>query len=365
MIDQPLQLLAKEINEMDSSLRALWIVDENMGARELASVRPQDALQVISNRYDVYCALKAAGFSVQLSDYDFSFLDVSSLDVIYYRVSKEKAVVHHIINSASDYLREGGELLLAGYKSDGIKTYQDKAARFLGAAGRKQRGSKTATMAGSILRRGDNDRREAKGHEAAGLDALRLDDKGYTAFSSIHFHGIDFVSKPGVFGWNKIDQGSQLLVDQLVDEMALLGKEPQTIVDLGCGYGFISVMASRIGRAKIIASDNNMAAISACSENFRLQSIDGSVLVDDCAASVQVDADMVLCNPPFHQGFDVENELTEKFLQASKRLLARQGVALFVVNRFIPIERKAAAFFSQVETIADNGRFKVVRLSNG
>ncbi len=349
MIDHPFQLLARKINETDDSLRALWVVDENIADAEIAAVKPSDCLQVVTSRCDVYSALKVAGCSVQLSDYDFSSVPVSSLDVIYYRVSKEKAVVHHIINAASACLREGGVLFLAGYKNDGIKTYLTKAISLLGEMGEKQRGSKTATMAAILCQGGDGE---------------LLDDRGYPSLSMLAFDGVDFVTKPGIFGWNKIDQGSQLLVDQLADEVALLSRPPQTIVDLGCGYGFISVMASRIIKADIIASDNNMAAINACTENFRQQGVNGSVVVDDCAAGIQTYADMVLCNPPFHQGFDVEDQLTEKFLLASKRLMTRNGVALFVVNRFIPLERKAKKWFSLVETVADNGRFKVIRLSN-
>ncbi|MEH6558919.1 MAG: methyltransferase [Oceanicoccus sp.] len=349
MIDHPFQLLARKINEADNSLRALWVVDENIGAAEIAAVNPGDYLQVITNRCDVYLILKAAGFSVELSDYDFASVPASSLDVIYYRVSKEKAVVHYIINAASRCLRQGGELVLAGYKNDGIKTYLTKATALLGELGEKQRGSKTATMA-ALLRRE--------------TDGELLDDKGYRSLTTLAFEGVDFVTKPGIFGWNKIDQGSQLLVDQLADEIALMRSPPQTIVDLGCGYGFISVMASRIVNAEFIASDNNMAAINACTENFRQQGVSGSVVVDDCAAGIQLEAELVLCNPPFHQGFDIEDQLTEKFLLASTRLLAGNGVALFVVNRFIPLERKATKLFKQVETIADNGRFKVVRLSN-
>ena len=349
MIDHPFQLLAKKINAADNSLRALWVVDENIGAAEITAVKPANHLQVMTNRYDVYRALKAAGFSIQLSDYDFTPMPASSFDTLYYRVSKEKAVVHHIINAALNCLREGGELFLAGYKSDGIKTYLTKAAGLLGEMGEKQRGNKTATMAAILCRGGDGG---------------RLDDKDYPSQSSIAFAGINFITKPGIFGWNKIDQGSQLLIDQLADEVKLMAHVPETVVDLGCGYGFISVMASRIVNATFIASDNNMAAINACTENFRQHGVSGSVVVDDCAADIELKADMVLCNPPFHQGFEVEDQLTEKFLRASGRLLNRKGVALFVVNRFIPLERKAKKWFKLVETIADNGRFKVVRLSN-
>ena len=34
-----------------------------------------------------------------------------------------------------------------------------------------------------------------------------------------------------------------------------------SVLDLGCGYGYLSIRASRVTKAKIIATDNNAAAI--------------------------------------------------------------------------------------------------------
>jgi 16S rRNA (guanine1207-N2)-methyltransferase len=70
----------------------------------------------------------------------------------------------------------------------------------------------------------------------------------------------------------------------------------------------------------------------------------------------------VICNPPFHQGFDVEAELTTRFLQAARDRLARNGTALFVVNQFIPLERKAQPLFKSVHEICRARGFKVIAL---
>jgi 16S rRNA (guanine1207-N2)-methyltransferase len=43
-----------------------------------------------------------------------------------------------------------------------------------------------------------------------------------------------FISRPGVFGWDKADQGSQLLLQHIPRNLSGRG------ADFGCGYGFLS-----------------------------------------------------------------------------------------------------------------------------
>jgi 16S rRNA (guanine1207-N2)-methyltransferase len=77
---------------------------------------------------------------------------------------------------------------------------------------------------------------------------------------------------------------------------------------------------------------------------------------------------LILCNPPFHQGFSVESALTDKFLNSTQRLLAKKGTAYFVVNAFIPLESKAERVFAKhpsatIAVVANNKQFKVIRIT--
>jgi len=101
--------------------------------------------------------------------------------------------------------------------------------------------------------------------------------------------------------------------------------------------------------------------VAACQRNFQVLSIPGEVRAGDCGNTVTDTFDVVLCNPPFHEGFRVNSELTCKFLGAISRLLAAEGVAFVVVNSFITIEKAAASVFTHIDTVTDNGKFKVVR----
>jgi 16S rRNA (guanine1207-N2)-methyltransferase len=55
--------------------------------------------------------------------------------------------------------------------------------------------------------------------------------------------------------------------------------------------------------------------------------------------------------------------LTDRFIGAAHRLLRPGGRALFVVNEFIPVERKASLLFKDVRLLSKSEGFKVVSLT--
>ena len=350
MSDLAFGLLQKKINSQSANVQScLWLVDENINASDIASVANATSLSVLCNRYDVYLSLKKNGFNVLLNDFDFSSKSRHSVDCLFYRISKEKAIVHHIINSAARYLKEGGKLFISGFKNEGIKTYVKKASEYLGECLDSERAGKSSLLA--VI------------EYQASKPVLSLDDKHYSELRLINpGDKVTFMSKPGVFGWNKIDQGSSFLVHNLPRFLQHKTPLPCRIADLGCGYGYLSIMAAQLLNAEFIAVDNNVAAVNACQENFKQQGIRGSVVLSDCAGNISQLVDVVLCNPPFHQGFSIESDLALKFLLACKRLLVPGGLALFVVNSFIDLERKAATLFSDVSVLEKNKQFKLVLL---
>lgn len=336
------QSLLQQLAGHSADQTGLWIVDENLPL--LTQSTPIAGLSLLTNRFDLSASATDKGWPIRYNDFDFSCWPDGSLDQIYYRVSKEKAVVHHVINQASRMLKQGGELVLIGAKNEGTKTYFDKARKLLG-QGQLEKLGKGGFC--GVLTRTDT-------------TGELLDDKDYRSLRPI---ADDFISKPGLFGWDKLDQGSQFLTAHFDQIWPQLKAGRPRVLDLGCGYGYLSVSAHQRGVESIVATDNNAAAVISCQQNFVRLGINGSVVADDCAAGQTDRFDLVLCNPPFHQGFSVEGELTERFLAQAARLTARDGMALFVTNMFIPLERKAKGLFAGIDTFADNGSFKLVRLT--
>jgi 16S rRNA (guanine1207-N2)-methyltransferase len=61
----------------------------------------------------------------------------------------------------------------------------------------------------------------------------------------------------------------------------------------------------------------------------------------------------------------VDGALTDKFLRQTRRLLSVRGMAVFVVNQFIPLERAAQKYFQVIDTVGRNPSFKLIRLARG
>ncbi|TQV78070.1 class I SAM-dependent methyltransferase [Exilibacterium tricleocarpae] len=327
----------------------LWFADENAstaGARLQRGRHPY--LTAFSNRYDVYQHLCDRGVRSHFCDFDCALLDTVKCNILVYRISKEKPLTHHLINRAYTCLEDGGTLVLCGEKSEGIKSYAKKASVLFGSnATLKKAGRAYITTITKT--------------PAAGP---RLDDQHYAELRPIaQVGGTPIYSKPGVFGWNKIDAGSALLIENLAPLLALLPAPPATLLDLGCGYGYLTLASTAITAQRRVATDNNAAALKAAEYNFSNARLAVSVVADDCGAQLRERFDLIVCNPPFHRGFGVEGDLTDKFLQRAAQLLSAQGAAFFVVNQFLPLQRKAAALFTTVNKVAGNGSFNVFYLA--
>lgn len=330
---------------------SLWCSDENTLGSLTDTPQWQNKPGLLTNRYDIAQQAEKLRFDAKFNDFDFTAYRNCPIEQIFYRVSKEKPLTHHLINQAAQILPQGGRLFLSGEKNQGIKTYIGKAAELFGCASTSR---KNGSVYSAILR---------KQIEPKAL----LDDSDYPQLRPIGQQGsISFYSKPGLFGWQKFDRGSEFLIEQLNRFLPTqpATQAPNSLLDLGCGYGYLGLMSAHFPLQRRVFTDNNAAALQATEYNCRLNGIEAEVLAGDAGNTLTGGFDLILCNPPFHQGFSVSGELTKKFLNAALRLLDKQGSALFVVNSFIPLERLGRELFSQVNLLADNSSFKVIQLGH-
>ena len=341
------ELLFNQFSEVTQA--SLWVLDENPPT-SLPAANP--LIKVISNRYDVVELMLAKGFDAVFSDFCFEDLPPAKYQFIFFRISKEKALAHHVINSAYQHLADHGKLVFSGAKQEGIKGYIERASKLY---------HKRETF------KADKQHWAAIFEKPVQISQL-LDDKSYPILRPIikanEIAGnFEFYSKPGVFGWDKIDAGSALLIDHLHTLSSDL-YSPSNILDIGCGYGFLSVSSAKLFNANVVACDNNAAAIRACSYNLDQLDPKHRTVASNCTQAISEKFDLIVCNPPFHTGFEVENDLTEQFLKGSSERLSHNGTALFVVNLHIPLERKAKSYFDNIKTISNDNHFKVIQLDN-
>lgn len=297
------------------------------------------AIASLCNRLDICQTFEHC----QFSDFDFSAYADNSLDCIIFRIEKEKALNIHIIHQALHKLNENGVFHLIGYKNEGIES-----------------------LAKIIAKQTDSQIEKTKYKQLQHWTiskATRIEiENHYSQLQEFCINGSHFISKPGVFGWQKIDAGSVLLMQAFAEQASKDFEEK--ILDLGCGYGYLSLQAKQLGFNHIDATDNNAAALIACQANFDKAQIAGKVFADHIAQQVASQTyDIVLCNPPFHQGFAHSKQLIHDFCYQAHRVLKKQGQAWFVVNQFIGIDAIASTIFSQVERLSEKQGFRIYRCS--
>ncbi len=169
-----------------------------------------------------------------------------------------------------------------------------------------------------------------------------------------------FVSRPGLFAWDRIDPASALLAAHLPDTLA--GR----VADLGAGYGYLASEILR-RRARVTAIDLYEADARAL-EPARINLADAArsagatfeVLWHDVTRGLPRRYDAIVSNPPFHQGRADEPELGLAFIAAAADALLPEGSLWLVANRHLPYESLLATRFAQVRGVVAQDGFKVI-----
>lgn len=177
---------------------------------------------------------------------------------------------------------------------------------------------------------------------------------------------VQLVNYPGIFSAKRLDNGTRLLLENL----PLTSGSPD-VIDLGCGNGALGVaIALANPNAHVTFVDESHLAARSAEETFNgaFSALDGAgaprakFRVGDCLDGLHGDsADLIVCNPPFHQGRVQIDDVAWKMFTGAKRVL-RPGGELFVVgNRHLEYFDKLQRAFGNSQIMASNSGFVVVR----
>lgn len=168
-----------------------------------------------------------------------------------------------------------------------------------------------------------------------------------------------FVSRPGLFAWDRIDPASALLASVLPGDLGGRG------ADLGAGYGYLS--AEVLARCpRVIALDLyeaearalELAKINLARDPRRDVALD--FFWHDVSSGLPHRYDFIVSNPPFHQGRAAEPELGRAFIAAAAHALLPGGTLWLVANRHLPYENVLAEKFASVRSVIVQDGFKVL-----
>ncbi len=177
--------------------------------------------------------------------------------------------------------------------------------------------------------------------------------------NSWHYDGLQLQHYSGVYGRKRLDEGSQFLLENWPQG------EFQCVLDLGCGNGILSLQAARNWpAAKVTGIDESYMAVASAQRNSELNDLHRQChfQVGNCLDDVPDDsADLVLCNPPFHQQKVVGDHIAMAMFKGAARVLQVQGELWVVGNRHLGYHSKLKRWFKRVEQQGKHKKFVLLR----
>ena len=166
-----------------------------------------------------------------------------------------------------------------------------------------------------------------------------------------------FQTDSGVFSREGLDRGTELLLEAIVVGPC------ESILDLGCGYGPIGIVAARLsGGGHVILTDVNERAVALARANIAANGLrNAEVRIGDIYAPVEDMAfDHILCNPPIRAGRGIVDRI---IAEAPSHLL--DGGNFWLVARTRQgadtIRLRMRNAFDNADVVKRGSGFKVLR----
>lgn len=168
-----------------------------------------------------------------------------------------------------------------------------------------------------------------------------------------------FISRPGIFAWDRIDVASALLAEHLPSTLS--GRA----ADLGGGFGYLSAelltRCPRIAALDVYEAENR--ALELAREN--LKSFEARTPIDyrwhDVAAGLSDRYDVIVTNPPFHAQRAIDRpDIGKRFIAVAADALNPGGRLWLVANRHLPYENVLSENFERVHTVVQQHGYKII-----
>ena len=172
------------------------------------------------------------------------------------------------------------------------------------------------------------------------------------------------------FSGTKSDEGSALLIDSLLE---LLDDEaPESVLDLGCGNGWLLTAATRASGANTgLGIDVSKAAVASARATAEANGVDVDAILGDAADPEEPalaglgEFDLILLNPPFHQGTAIETETAAALMATAAKHLAPGGQVLTVFNSHLRYRGRLESIIGPSRQLARNKKFTVIASRRG
>ncbi|MHA7773774.1 class I SAM-dependent methyltransferase [Roseibium sp. M-1] len=287
-------------------------------------------------------ALKKAGLTVEAET------DQTGFDAVLVLPGRQRQEARAQLARAVSRTQGGGVVIACAPNTEGAKTLESDLEELLGAADRLTKNKcrvvwetvRPESLNADLL------------SEWLALDAPREVLDGA------------YISRPGIFAWDRIDPASKLLAGYLPETLKGRG------ADLGAGFGYLT--RTVFDKAPKVASmdlyEAEKRALDLAEQN--LAAFKGKRTMhgiwSDVTKGIEGPYDFIVSNPPFHQAGKADRaDVGQGFIRAAAQGLRSGGEFFLVANRHLPYEHTLAEVFASVTQLADEGGYKVIRAVKG
>ncbi len=261
--------------------------------------------------------------------------DVADCDTLIYYWPKNKPEAQFQLMNILSLMPSGVDVFVVGENRSGVRSAEPMLADY------------------APLNKVDSARR-------CGLYHGRLEKQPQFSLESwwaeYNIDGLTIKTLPGVFSRDGLDVGSQLLLSTLTPHTK--GK----VLDVGCGAGVLSAaLASHSPKVRLTLCDVSAPAVEASRATLAANGLEGEAFASNVFSEVKGRFDMIICNPPFHDGMQTSLDAAQTLIRGAVRHLNSGGELRIVANAFLPYPKILDETFGFHEVIAQTGRFKVYR----
>ena len=164
---------------------------------------------------------------------------------------------------------------------------------------------------------------------------------------------LEMISREGLFSPARADYGTLAMLSQVEFRPGM------KVMDLGCGWGLVGVLAARIcGEENVFLCDIDPAAVQTARENALRNGVGGvRIYLSDAFRDVpEAGFDLILSNPPYQTDFSV----AKGFIEKGFNRLKIGGWMVIVVKREKWYLNKMRGVFGGAEVISADG-YSVIR----
>lgn len=163
-----------------------------------------------------------------------------------------------------------------------------------------------------------------------------------------------------VFSRGQLDIGARFFLEHLPDT------GDKTVIDLGCGNGILGLTLLKKAAPKALhfVDESHMAVASAqlnVQHNHPEHIQHCTFNSSNCLETLpNIRADIVVCNPPFHQQNTITDHVAWQMFQDAKNALITGGELRIVANRHLGHHDKLKRLFGGYQVVASNQKFSIL-----